>query len=94
VNRSTGQIGVKNVDLSAGAKQRKDGKPVRQESKLQSCQVSPVTKDGKPSRIRHECVSCRSSSKHAHLADASVPYRIIDGKKRRVLVKSGEVMPF
>ena len=63
MNRSTGQIGVKNVDLSAGAKQRKDGKPVRQESKLQSCQVSPVTKDGKPSRIRHECVArCAASA--------------------------------
>ncbi len=47
---------MKNTDQSASMKERKDGQPVRQEAKLQACQVSPVTKDGKPSRIRHQCV--------------------------------------
>jgi hypothetical protein len=56
VDRATGRIGVKNTDQSASMKERKDGQPVRQEAKLQACQVSPVTKDGKPSRIRHQCV--------------------------------------
>jgi hypothetical protein len=75
VNRSTGQIGVKSVDPSAVAKQRKDGQPVRQESKLRSCQVSPVTKDGKPSRIRHECVSCAWRVVACGHAAADAPFR-------------------
>lgn len=57
MNRATGQIGVKDVELDASAatKFRADGAQQRQESKFQACQVSPVTKDGKPSRIRHQC---------------------------------------
>ena len=96
MNRSTGQIGVKSVDPSAVAKQRKDGQPVRQESKLRSCQVSPVTKDGKPSRIRHQCVPppCAGAAMiRAGAHTAASLRRMVDGKKRRVLVKSGEVMP-